>query len=302
MKAMAFSLGTATPLMTIERPEGEVPASLVPLHAPLLGRPQRSDVPHVAAEVQSGSGAQDAPPVLATPLEAPPVLATPEALPAPLEALPVRATPLVAMPLEPVAVPALAAVPLFAFPLDAPAPPLVTDPALEAPVPPALAPLPPSFTTTTTATVPDEGAPPPDDWTPQERAALATRRPTRRDVERARCPVTCLPCRRFSTSQSRWLCMFLQLCEQWPGGLTLVQRYHGLEARALPTAPQKGETVTPSPTTHGCSWKNELFVPAPGAAVTVSNPKGNDAPRRTATSAVDHSIDALAAKRAWGRV
>src|ERR1700689_3332622 len=136
MKAIAFSLGTCTPLMTIERPEGEAPASLVPLQAPLLGRPHRSDMPHVVVEVQSGSGGQAGPPVLATPLEA----------------LPVLATPLVAVPLEPVPVPTapLVTVPLFADPLDTPVPLLVTDPALEAPVlapppamPPVLAPLPP---------------------------------------------------------------------------------------------------------------------------------------------------------------
>jgi hypothetical protein len=201
MKAIAFSLGTCTPLMTMERPEGEVPASLVPLQAPLLGRPHRSDMPHVVAEVQSGSGGQ--------------------------EGLPVLATPLVAMPLEPVPVLAapLAAVPLLAAPLDAPAPLLVTDPALEAPVlappPPVLAPLPlppplPPPLTTTTATVPEEGVPPPDAWTPQERAALATRRP-RLDIQRARCPMPCVLSRRPSTSQSLRLYMCLQFREQRPG-------------------------------------------------------------------------------------
>src|SRR5271165_6028898 len=88
MNATAFSLGTATPLMTIERPDGG--AGVIGVHAALVGRPQRSDAAQVAAEVQAGSGVQVALPVLAMPLAA----------------LPVLATPLVAVPLD---VPVLAA-------------------------------------------------------------------------------------------------------------------------------------------------------------------------------------------------
>ena len=132
MKAIAFSLGTATPLMRIERPEGEVPTPDGG-HAALLGRPQRSDIAHVVAEVQGGSGGQEVLPVLATPPEALPVLA------APLEALPVLAmpVPVLAIPLAPPAALPLPAEPLVGATLpDDPAVPELVPPALPDPAPP----------------------------------------------------------------------------------------------------------------------------------------------------------------------